>query len=308
MSAVTCQNVTNGSHTMPWETSGPRSPRSQSGWLEDQPRRPPDDRVRRVLQVDQRAARPRAPGGRPRSGASSANRTVRPSSTTGSHSGDPASRSATMLAPQLVEVRRPGPQHAVRAVLDVGEAAEGGLPAEGAEALAEHVELRARVGRQLRPGAVDRVEQRAAGVARLDLVDQEGHPAGQVGVLHRDHRGVAVELVLERVARRRVDPAGPGRRDDHQHRPVEAAGPLELADGERGPVADVLGAGQPDVGADRLLGRPAGERLELARASAPSRRSCAPAGPGPPTAPGTPGCRTARTPSARPRPPPCRRP
>ena len=123
---------------MPGDTSGPRSPREPVRVVQDEPGRPPHDRVRGVLQVDD----PRvAPG---------AGRPVQVGRLVGEAHGPPVVVDRQPLrraglpvldepAPQLVEVRRPGPQHPVGAVPDVGLPAEGGLPAERAEALAEDV-------------------------------------------------------------------------------------------------------------------------------------------------------------------------
>ena len=55
----------------------------------------------------------------------------------------------------------------------------------------------------------------------------------------------------------------PGRGHHEQLGAVEAARPLEVVDGERGPVLDVLGAGDARVDADRVLGRLPGEGLDV---------------------------------------------
>ena len=125
------------------------------------------------------------------------------------------------LPEQRVEVGRPGEQRAGGEVGHAVFAAEGGLAAERPQAFPGHEQLGTLVRGQLRPGAVDRVEQRAARLAGLGLVDQVGNPRRQVGVLDRHRRRVAAGEVLERVHQRRVDPAAAGRRHHEQVLAVE---------------------------------------------------------------------------------------
>ena len=141
-------------------------------------------------------------------------------------------------------------------------AAERRFGAERAEAFAGDEQPGTLLRRQLRPGPVDGVEQRAARLARLGLVDQVGDPGRQVGILDRHRRGVAAGEVLERIHQRRVDPAAPGRRHDEQVRPLETAFSLKVPDRQGGTGLGVGGRRQPGVRTNRFHGRTAGELLD----------------------------------------------
>ena len=106
-----------------------------------QPRRPPDDRVRRVLQVDDPRRRPTSSTGWSRSAGSRANRTVAPLLVDGQDLGAARVAVGDELPPQLVAVGRADQQHPVDPVADVVGAAERRLGAERAEALAEEQQL-----------------------------------------------------------------------------------------------------------------------------------------------------------------------
>ena len=219
--------------------------------------------------------------------------------TTGSHSGDAALAIRDELAPQLVEVRRPGPQHAVRAVLDVVQAAERGLPAERAQALAEDVA--AAGGR--RPAAATtrrRPRRTAPGRRPSPWSGRRGRTSSWAG------RSTASPTIAvsplnsyssESLAAGSTQPVPVVVTTTRTLRSKPPAR-SQLADGERRTVADVRGAwpARRRRGPAPSARRPEKSR-ELLRASGPSRRSCVPAGRGRPTAPGTPGCRTARAPS-----------
>ena len=120
-----------------------------------------------------------------------ANRTVRPSRNTGCTSGVPGSRPSVNSRFNGLKAGGPASRIAVGAVGHVGLAAERGFRRVGAQAQPEHVQLGPLPDGQRGPFLVDRVEQRAAGLPGLFLVDQEGRPGRQVGVLDRDGRRVA---------------------------------------------------------------------------------------------------------------------
>ncbi len=61
--------------------------------------------------------------------------------------------------------------------------------------------------------------------------------------------------VLDAVHRGGVDPAGAGRRDQHQYRPFEGAGAQQLAQGQTGARFRRFGGAQADVDPDRLTRR-----------------------------------------------------
>ena len=162
-------------------------------------------------------------------------------------------------AVERVEVRRTDEERPGRAVAQVVLPAEGGLATEGPQALPEDVEPRPVVPRERAPAFVDGVEQRASGGPGAVLVDEERQPRGQVGVLHGDRGRVAAGDVLEGAQRRRLHPAGARRGHHEQLGAVEAARPLEVVDGQGGPLLDVLGAGDAGVDPDRVLGGLPGE-------------------------------------------------
>jgi hypothetical protein len=123
------------------------------------------------------------------------------------------------------------------------------LGAEGTQALPEHQQPGAVVGREPRPALVDVAVEGDAGLGRLLPVDQERDPARQVRVLEADQGGVAAVQVLDRAGGVGVDPAGAG--DDAQELPLEGAGPLQLPDRQRGPLVGRAGRAQPGVDPDR---------------------------------------------------------
>ena len=135
------------------------------------------------------------------------------------------------LPEQRVEVGRPGEQHAGGEVGHAVFTAEGGLATERPQAFPGHVQPGAMALRQLRPGAVDRVEQRPARLAGLGLVHKVGNPGRQVGVLEGHGRRVAVAEILERVHQRRIDPPAAGRRHHQQVLAIKTAGALEVPHG-----------------------------------------------------------------------------
>src|SRR5207244_6776539 len=71
---------------------------------------------------------------------------------------------------QRVEIGRPGEQHAVSEVGHAVLAAEGGLAAERPQAFPGHKQPGPLARGQLRPGAIDRVDQRTARLAGLGLL------------------------------------------------------------------------------------------------------------------------------------------
>ena len=192
-------------------TSWPRGSSSQSGRFRTRSGLHQVDRVGRVLQVEHPRPVPRPP---------------RPGLARRRVEGEPDRLAPAVdrldlraagvpvldeAAVQRVEVRRTDEECAASPVLQVGVAAEGRLAAEGPEALAEDVEPRPVVGRQLGPARVDGVESARPGVAGPGGVDDERQPGREVGVLHLDDRGVPAVRYSKPLADARLDPAGPGR-------------------------------------------------------------------------------------------------
>ena len=114
-------------------------------------------------------------------------------------------------------------------------------------------------GRHRGPPVVHRGDQRRGRVDHLGPVGHEGDPAGQVRVLHGDQGGVAGVHVLQRVGHRAVHPAGAGRDEHRDHRPLERAGPVHLADHQPGPGGDRFRptAARRTPGSGPAPGRPA---------------------------------------------------
>ncbi len=116
---------------------------------------------------------------------------------------------------------------------------------------------------QRAPAVVDRAKQRARGVGAVLGLDQQRQPARQVRILHGHGGDVAVVQVLDRGDCAGVDPAGAGRRDDDQHRALEAADTLKLGQGQRDALPYRLGRVQADVDAHRVARRAAGDRGDV---------------------------------------------
>ena len=159
--------------------------------------------------------------------------------------------------PQRAGVGRPHPQHRREAHLrDVGQPPERALARHRSEAFAVQHQLGPTVRRQLHPSLVDRVDHHPAGIHRLLPVTEERNPAGQIGILRSDQRGVAVVHHLQRPRRDGVDPPGAGGRHDHQQLAIEGTRALEFA--EQHGHSGLFGVGglQADVDADGLLRGP----------------------------------------------------
>ena len=233
------------------------------GPVQREPRTPPDDRVRRIHHVEHPAPGPGARRWNVRL------RVVR-------EPHDPAlpvhrrhlraARLAVIgeLAEQAVEIGRPREHDPGRAVGHVVLTAERRLGPERSETLPGDEEPRSPVRGQGRPPPVHRVEEGAAGLAGLGLVDQVRHPRRQVGVLERHGRGVAAAEVLERVDERGVDPPAAGGGDHHQVPALEAAGPLQVPDGETRARLRVGGGVEARIGPDGLESRTGGQLLDVA--------------------------------------------
>ncbi|VFA98030.1 Uncharacterised protein [Nocardia cyriacigeorgica] len=145
-------------------------------FVQGESRRPPGDGVGAVLQIHHPRSRPirgrplqvGGPGDKPHRAAVLEDR---------QHLRRAGIAARGDVCPHDVIAGRPDEQGTIGArgqILDTGERR---FTAEGAEALAEHHQLRARVLGHGRPPRVDRLEQRLPGLTRAFLIHQERQPA-----------------------------------------------------------------------------------------------------------------------------------
>ena len=115
------------------------------------------------------------------------------------------------------------------------------------------------------PPVHDRGDQRLSRVFHALLVGDELHATGQVGVLGRGDRGIAVEHQLEGLGGRGIHPPGAGRGHHEQRLAVLRARPLQLLDYAFRPgfIRILCTVFQAGVHTDGFLAGPAGQIFQL---------------------------------------------
>ena len=174
------------------------------------------------------------------------------------------------LCPQRGEARSARPDRAVGLVQQLAGRVEGGLAAEGAHRFPADQQLRTMIGRQLQPALVDGLPQVPAGLGGAAAVDDVGHAAGQERILHAGRGDIATGQVLDRRQRVLLGPAVADGGRDHEIGTLPRVGAVEFGDHGLGGRLDIASRSQPRVCPDRFHGRLAGDAGDVRRARAVS--------------------------------------
>ena len=169
-----------------------------------------------------------------------------------------AARRSCRLPSDAAE-RRTAPECAIHGIADDVVDIERQLRVHRAEAQAVQVEFWPLVSRQFRPIAVNGVEQVGCRFLALLRLEEQRHPACQIGILDGDAGDITMLHIFERVDRGRVDPTRSGRHNHDQHGAIEGALPDHLLQGEGSALLAGFSVVQTDIDTKRLLCRPVPE-------------------------------------------------